>query len=51
MFVTVCDLKVLTQAHELWQAFYDFLRVSYREVMSQALARRHQSILDTLIDW
>jgi len=47
----VCDLKVMTKAQELWQAFYGFLRVSYGNAMTQDLARRHQSILDTLTEW
>lgn len=47
----VCDLKAMMQARELWQAFHDFLRVAYGNVMSSALARRHQTILDSMTDW
>jgi hypothetical protein len=47
----VCDRTTMMQARELWQAFYDFLRVAYGEVMTPAPARRHQAILDSLADW
>ena len=47
----VCDLKVMSQAHELWQAFHAFLHASYGEVMTPDLARRHRIILDSMNDW
>jgi hypothetical protein len=47
----VCDRQVMSQARELWQAFHDFLHAAYGELMTTALARRHQAILDGVSDW
>lgn len=50
-FFPVCDLAVMAQAHDLWQAFLDFISHAYPEVMTEPLARRHRAILDGLEDW
>lgn len=47
----VCDRGVMRQAHELWQAFHDFLGATYSDLMTPERDRRHQTILDTLDDW
>lgn len=50
-YFPVCDLAVMAQAQDLWQAFYDFLRHTYPDVMTGDLARHHRAILDSLGDW
>ena len=50
-FFPVCDLAVMAQARELWQAFHDFLKRAYPDVMAEPLGWRHHAILDDLEDW